>query len=75
MMVIGVTMKNPDAFILFAFYVMASFVSFAGLVVMGMALLQHDAEWDKALRGMVVFIVFALIGRFANSALEESEGV
>jgi hypothetical protein len=64
-------MRNPVNSYLFAFYVIASFTSFAGLVVMGMALILPEPDWDRVLRGMVLFVVFALIGKFASNALEE----
>lgn len=67
-------MKNPASLYLFAFHSIASFTRFAGLVVAGMALILPDADWDRAWRGAVLFVVFSLIARFADKALAESGG-
>jgi hypothetical protein len=66
-------MRNPAGFYLFAFHAIASFTSFAGVVVAGMALILPEADWDRFVRGAILFVVSGLIARFASQALEEAE--
>ena len=66
-------MRSPAGFYLFAFQTIASFLSFAGIVVAGMALISLDADWDRFARGAVMFVAAGLVSRFASKALEEVE--
>lgn len=62
-------MRNPGGIYLFAFHSIATFCSFAGVLVAGMALLLPVPDWDRAVRGAVLFVVFTLIAKFADQAL------
>lgn len=68
-------MRNPARLYLFAFHSMALFTSFAGVLVVGLALILPDAGWDKVGRGAVLFLVFRIIAKFADKALQESGGI
>ena len=59
---------------MFAFHSIAAFCSFAGVVVAGMALLLPVPDWDRMVRGVVLFVVFILIAKFANQALQDAGG-
>ena len=63
-------MRNPAGFFLFTFHAIASFVSFAGVMVAGMALILPEADWERFWRGAVLFAVSSLIAKFAGDALE-----
>lgn len=65
-------MRNPGSIYLFAFHSVASFLSLAGTLVVGMALILPDPDWDRALRGAIVFVLASLIAKFADKALGES---
>lgn len=68
-------MKNPGSIYLFAFHSIATFCSFAGVVVAGMALLLPVPDWDRMVRGAVLFVVFTLIAKFADKALQDAGGM
>jgi|YelNatPaOPRAMG01_1025707.scaffolds.fasta_scaffold257069_2 hypothetical protein len=68
-------MRYPGSIFLFAFHSAALFCSLAGLLVAGMALILPEADWERMLRGAVLFVVSSLIARFADRALQETDGV
>lgn len=68
-------MRHPGSIYLFAFHTVASFTSLAGVLVAGMALILPAPDWDRALRGAVVFVLSVLIAKFADKALEESGSI
>ena len=62
-------MRTSAGLYLFAFQTTASFASFAGAVVAGMALIQPEADWDRFWRGAILFVVSSLIARFAGGSV------